>query len=199
MGLNVKHSHTMHAFTRSSLFLALIGAALFATGCTKPSRPDPKSTVIGQPGVPLAGVGADGFSNGFPDGTTEAGSTLQAQGAYSEDDKIYGVLEPVYFAFDQSAITAPERAKLDAAKTYLDANPAQRLLIEGRADWRGTGDYNLGLGDRRAAAAKQYLVTLGVSDKRIEILSKGDLEAAENAADAIMAKDRRADLVVLKK
>lgn len=201
LGLNVEFSSTMHALTRKSLFLALSALALVATGCRKkPTRPDPSSTVISQPGDPLGGAAAGGFGNGFDNGlVADANTTLLPQGAYEDGDKIYGLLQPVYFAYDQSAIAAPERAKLDAAKTYLDANPAQRLLIEGRCDWRGTGDYNLGLGDRRAAAAKQYLVTLGVPDARIEVLSKGDLEAVENASDDVMAKDRRADLVVLKK
>lgn len=203
MGLNVNYSHTMHAFSRKFLFLALSIATLFAAGCRKkPLRPDPSATVIGQPGtlgaLDASGFGT-GFDNGLNNGLTEAGSTLLPQGAYEDGDKIYGLLQPVYFAFDQSAISAPERAKLDAAKAYLDLNPTQRLLIEGRADWRGTTDYNLGLGDRRAASAKQYLVTLGVPDTRIEVLSKGDLEAVENAAEDVMAKDRRADLVVLKK
>lgn len=199
MGLNVNHSSTMHAFTRKALFVLIAAATIFATGCRKkPARPDPSATVIGQPGVLNPGD-ASGFGAGFNNGVTEAGSGLLPQGAYEEGDKIYGLLEPVYFAFDQSAIAAPERAKLDAAKAYLDANPAQRLLIEGRCDWRGTGDYNLGLGDRRASAARQYLVTLGVPETRIEVLSKGDLEAVENASDDVMAKDRRADLVVLKK
>ncbi len=199
----------MHAFTRNTLFLLISAATIFATGCNKkPKRPNPGDTVIGPVGT-LNPNGVDGFGGGFADGglggmgtnngLTEPGSDLLPQGAYEDGDKIYGLLQPVYFAFDQYAISGPERAKLDAAKAYLDANPAQRLLIEGRADWRGTGDYNLGLGDRRASAAKQYLVTLGVADAKIEILSKGDLEAVENGADDIMAKDRRSDLVVLKK
>ncbi|MCU0791904.1 MAG: OmpA family protein [Opitutaceae bacterium] len=174
----------MHAFIRKSLFVLIAASAVFATGCRKkPARPDPSATVIGQPGMLNPGD-ASGFGAGMNNGLTEAGSGLLPQGAYEEGDKI---------------ITAPERAKLDAAKAYLDANPAQRLLIEGRCDWRGTGDYNLGLGDRRASAARQYLVTIGVPETRIEVLSKGDLEAVENASEDVMAKDRRADLVVLKK
>ncbi|TAG25734.1 MAG: flagellar motor protein MotB [Verrucomicrobia bacterium] len=190
----------MHALSRKALFLVISAATIFATGCRKrPNRPDPSSTVMSQPaGLNPNDVG--GFTNGFPDGAAP-GTDLSDRGSSDINDpknQIRGILEPVYFAYDQSAIAAPERAKLDAAKTYLDANPTQRLLIEGRADWRGTGDYNLGLGDRRANAAKQYLVTLGVPDTKVEILSKGDLEAVENASDDVMAKDRRGDLVVLK-
>lgn len=55
----------------------------------------------------------------------------------------------VYFEFDQSSIKPSEREKLKTAKEYLEKNAGQRLLLEGHADWRGTAEYNLGLGDRR--------------------------------------------------
>lgn len=190
-----------HAFSRKAIYVLLAAALLVSVGCRKKPRRDPFQTVISQTGQ-LNPNDAGGFGAGFNDGgMTEFGSTLENRGpGYSEtDDMIRGLLQPVYFAFDQSAIAGPERAKLDAAKAYLDSNPQYRLLIEGRADWRGTTEYNLGLGDRRANAAKQYLVTIGVPDTRVETLSKGDLEATENAAEDVMAQDRRADLVILKR
>lgn len=186
----------MHVFSRKVLFVLLAGATLFATGCRKkPKRPDPSSTVIGQQGV-LNPNEAGGFGDGS---VTDPNSALSGRGdPLDPANQERGVLESVYFAFDQSAIGGTERPKLDAAKAYLDANPGKRLLIEGRADWRGTAEYNLGLGDRRAQAAKQYLVTIGVPETSIEVLSKGDLEAVENAAEDVMSKDRRAELVPLK-
>ena len=187
----------MHAFSRKALFVLLSAAALFATGCRKkPKRPDPSATVIGQQGV-LNPNEAGGF--GDTSSVTDPNTLLGQRGdPLNPENQERGVLESVYFAYDQSAIAQAERAKLDAAKAYLDANPGKRLLIEGRCDWRGTAEYNLGLGDRRAQSAKQYLVTLGVPETSIEVLSKGDLEAAENASDDLMAKDRRAELVPLK-
>jgi peptidoglycan-associated lipoprotein len=188
-----------HAFSRKALFVLLSAALLISVGCRKKPRRDPSQTVIGQPGV-LNPNDLGGMGSNFNDGTTELGSGLTGRdGVIETEDMIRGLLQPVYFAFDQSAIAGPERTKLDAAKAYLDSNPQYRLLIEGRADWRGTTDYNLGLGDRRANAAKQYLVTIGVPDSKVEVLSKGDLEATENAADDVMSQDRRADLVILKK
>ena len=188
----------MNAISRKLLFV-VVSAVVLLTGCSKkPKRPDPSATVIGQEGQ-LSPTDAS-FGLGGNSALSDPNSTFAGQNnIIDEGDKIRGLLEPVYFAYDQSALQAGERAKLDAAKAYLEAHPEQRLLIEGRADWRGTGDYNLGLGDRRAAAAKQYLITLGVADAKIEVLSKGDLEASENASEDIMSKDRRADLVVLKK
>lgn len=189
----------IHAFSRKALFILVSSALLLSVGCQKKPRRDPSQTVISQQGQ-LNPNELGGFGSGFNDGVTEFGSGLQNRdGVIETEDMIRGLLQPVYFAYDSSAIAGPEREKLSAAKAYIDANPQYRLLIEGRADWRGTTDYNLGLGDRRAAAAKQYLASLGLPDTKVETISKGDLEAVENASEDVMAQDRRADLVILKK
>jgi peptidoglycan-associated lipoprotein len=197
MAINVNHSSTMHVFSRKVLFVLLSATALFAVGCSKkPKRPDPSATVVGPQGtLNPSELGTYG------DGSVSDPNSLLGQRGDVLDpaNQERGVLESVYFAYDQSAIGPNERPKLAAAKAYLDSNPGKRLLIEGRCDWRGTAEYNLGLGDRRAQAAKQYLVTLGVPETSIEVLSKGDLEAAENASEDLMSKDRRAELVPLKR
>lgn len=134
-------------------------------------------------------------------GLTDAsasGLEQRPDGYYEDDQMIKGLLEPVFFAFDQSAIQPAERPKLQAAQEYLSRNPQHRLLLEGHADWRGTAEYNLGLGERRAGAARQYLTSLGVEASRIETSSKGDLEATENANDTQMAQDRRVEIIILK-
>jgi len=183
----------MNHVSRKFLLL-LVTAAVLLTGCTKkPQRPDPSSTLLG----PQTG------GNLMPQdiGTmTEFGSGLQLRGDGVIDDgfTIRGLLQPVYFDFDKSDIKASERSKLDAAAQYLRENPQHRILLEGHCDWRGTAEYNLGLGDRRANAAKQYLITLGVATAKIQTLSKGSLEAVKNADDAQAGKDRRAEVVVLK-
>ena len=91
-----------------------------------------------------------------------------------------------------------ERPKLAAAKDYLEKNSQYRLLLEGHCDWRGTAEYNLGLGDRRANGAKKYLLSLGVAADKVETLSKGSEEAQKTGGDEAWKKDRRVDLVVLK-
>jgi hypothetical protein len=94
--------------------------------------------------------------------TADQNSALQQTatptGVIEDADTIRGLLQPVYFDFDRSNVKADERAKLQAAKDYLDKNPQYRLLLEGHCDWRGTAEYNLGLGDRRASEAKKYLL-----------------------------------------
>ena len=129
------------------------------------------------------------FGNPGPLGT----ATLQAgQSGYRT------LLQAVYFDFDKSNIKAGERPKLEAAAQYLKDNPTHRVLLEGHCDWRGTAEYNLGLGDRRASAAKQFLSGLGVAADKTETLSKGSLDATKNADDATAAKDRRVELVVIR-
>src|SRR5205085_1825859 len=87
-----------------------------------------------------------------------------------------------------------------AVAKYL-ADPAhadERLLLEGHCDWRGTAEYNLALGDRRAAAVKKYLVTLKVPAAKLETTSKGSIGAKEKGTDAEMAGDRHVEFVIVK-
>lgn len=176
------------------LFLVVAGTALFLAGCSKkPTRPAPSETVLGQQG---SGPGAGGVSKAefdTPPGLVQRTDGFDAAG--QNRSALQG--QTVYFDFDKSDIKASEREKLKAAKEYLDKNPTHRLLLEGHCDWRGTSEYNLSLGDRRANGAKKYLLSLGVPAAKLETLSKGSLEAAKNADDATMAKDRRVDLVVV--
>lgn len=183
----------MNLSTKKLCFVLLAAAVAF-TGCSKkPKRPDPSVTMMGQePG--LAGNPIDTGMGGAFDPNTG----LEPRSTDDFSKGVRGLLAPVYFDFDQSGIKASERAKLDAAKAYLDANPTARILLEGHCDWKGTAEYNLGLGDRRSNAAKQYLTTSGVAADKLEVLSKGDLDAVENADEATQANDRRVELVVLK-
>jgi peptidoglycan-associated lipoprotein len=174
------------------LFFVIVSAAVLLTGCAKkPKRPDPSSTLLG----PSTG------GNIMPmdiSTTADAGSLLtQRDGVIDDGHTIRGLLQPVYFDFDRFDIKQAERTKLEAAAQYLRDNPQHRLLLEGHCDWRGTAEYNLGLGDRRASSVKRYLQSIGVAPDRLETLSKGSLEALRNADDATMARDRRVNLIVV--
>ncbi len=186
-------------FASQKLSFVVASVALVLTGCTKkPSRPNPSETMLGQtPGgqnIGNTGGGPIGVNLGAPEGLS-----VRDGGGFDPSGMNRTALQAqtVYFDFDKSDIKPAEREKLKAAKDYLDKNPTHRVLLEGHCDWRGTAEYNLALGDRRAAAAKKYLQTLGVKTERIEALSKGSLESAKNADDSTMAKDRRVDIVVL--
>jgi peptidoglycan-associated lipoprotein len=177
------------------LILVAASAALLLAGCSKkPARPDPQATVLGPQGGGASAAPSDaGFGNPDAPGLVDRGAGFDPLG----QNRTALEAQTVYFDYDKSDIRAGERPKLQAAKEYLDKNPSYKLLLEGHCDWRGTAEYNLGLGDRRANGAKKYLVSLGVPADRIETLSKGSLEAAKNADEATMAKDRRVNLVVV--
>jgi len=186
----------MNQFSKK-LCIVLVSTLVALAGCSKkPKRPAPSDTVLGT------GAGAAGTNLAPSDaniGDASASGLQGRDGVIEDENTIRGLLQPVYFDFNKSAIKEPERAKLQAAKDYLDKNPQYRLLLEGHTDWRGTAEYNLGLGDRRAAASKSYLQKLGVAAAKLETVSKGDLEAKQKGSEDEMAKDRRVDLVILKK
>jgi len=187
----------MNHFSKK-LCIVLVSALVALAGCSKkPKRPAPSDTVLGT------GAGAAGTNLGASDvgniGDASATGLQQREGVIEDENTIRGLLQPVYFDFNKSAIKEGERSKLQAAKDYLDKNPQYRLLLEGHTDWRGTAEYNLGLGDRRANASKSYLQKLGVAATKLETVSKGDLEAKQKGSEDEMAKDRRVDLVILKK
>lgn len=185
----------MNMFSKR-LALVLIGAAVLLAGCPKkPNRPDPSSTLIGPgPGGLVSPVGLGDLG--------DSGSMLEQRSGsadrFSEENLQRGLLPIVYFDFDKSAILASERTKLQEAAQWLSANPGKTVLLEGHCDWRGTAEYNLGLGDRRAQSVKSYLQSIGVDASRLETLSKGDLNAQENASESQMATDRRVELVVFR-
>ncbi len=89
-------------------------------------------------------------------------------------------------------------ATLQSQATWLRANPAVRVIVEGHADERGTRDYNLALGERRANSAKNYLATLGIDPSRIQVISYGkERPAALGSTEEAYAQNRRAVTVVI--
>jgi peptidoglycan-associated lipoprotein len=91
----------------------------------------------------------------------------------SLEDFRVSVGERVFFDLDQSTLTSAARGTLDRQAAWLRTYPSVRVLIEGNADERGTREYNIALGARRAAAVKDYLVSLGVAGNRIDSVSYG--------------------------
>lgn len=104
---------------------------------------------------------------------------------------------PIYFDFDTATLSDEARDTLQALATWMDKNPGATVTIAGHADERGTPEYNIGLGEERAKAAKQYLVKLGVPATRIQTLSYGEERPAVSGADeSSWAKNRRDELEV---
>jgi len=181
-------------FNSRNLFLALLSIAVVLAGCTKKPRPTPADTA--------APMGSSALTpENVPTEALAPGTNLEPRppGVIEDDNTIRGLLQAVYFDFDRSGIKPAERAKVTAAADYLKKNTQYRMLLEGHCDWRGTAEYNLGLGDRRAQAVRQFLQDLGIPKDRLETLSKGSLGATEHGSEDVMAKERRVDFVVLKK
>jgi peptidoglycan-associated lipoprotein len=183
----------MNNFSKRLAFV-LIGAAILLTGCPKkPQRPDPSATLLGP------GTGGQINPLGLGDmGDTSLEQRTGSADRFAEENLQRGLLPTVYFDFDKSAIRQSERAKLQEAAAWLSSNPGRTILLEGHCDWRGTAEYNLGLGDRRSQAVREYLQSIGVDMSRLETLSKGDLDAQENATADQMSQERRVEIVVFK-
>ncbi|HXT15487.1 MAG TPA: peptidoglycan-associated lipoprotein Pal [Gemmatimonadaceae bacterium] len=103
----------------------------------------------------------------------------------------------VHFDYDQSDLRPEDRAILDAKVPILQANPGVMIRIAGHTDERGSDEYNLALGQRRAAAAKRYLIDHGVADSRIETISYGEERPiAQGSDESAWAQNRRAEFEI---
>jgi len=158
------------------------------------------------------GVAASGCRSrrGSGSGTDLAGTNIVTDpgGAFGADigmgdERLEGELanvkfEPVYFDYDSSQVKTSERAKIEAVADYLRANAAKKLIIEGHCDERGSAEYNLALGERRALAVRSYLVGLGIDAARMQTSSFGEERpAAQGTGEAVWRLNRRAEFVVL--
>ena len=108
-----------------------------------------------------------------------------------------GVPDRVFFATNKSSLTTASRATLRKQATFLRKNKKLNVTIEGHADERGTREYNLALGERRANAAKDYLMTYGISGKRLSVISYGK-EKPVNAASTPLAWSQNRRSVTVK-
>ena len=165
-------------------------------------NPSPSSGAAGTLNAPQFGI-----TSAFPPANTATTTPVDSLSARPATDgtlngnelRNISTLPPVLFDFDRSAIKASEFGKIQAVKDYLAKNPAQRVLFEGHCDWRGTAEYNMALGDRRASAARRYAISIGIPANKIETRSVGSSNATERGTEAEMANDRRAEIVILVK
>ena len=103
-----------------------------------------------------------------------------------------GVPDRVFFATNKSSLTTASRATLRKQATYLRKNKKLNVTIEGHADERGTREYNLALGERRANSVKDYLMTYGISGNRISVISYGKERPVDSGSNPLAwSKNRR--------
>ncbi len=106
---------------------------------------------------------------------------------------------PVYFGFNMDRIESVELAKIEAVAQHLAANDGRVVIVEGNCDERGSNEYNLELGDKRAISIRDYLVTLGIADARIQTKSFGEEKpAVSGTGEAVWAKNRRGEFAIFR-
>ena len=109
-------------------------------------------------------------------------------------------LKPIYFDFDKYDIRPGDAKVLDANAQWLKSNADQLVLIEGHCDERGTNEYNLALGERRANAARDYLISLGIAGDRLATLSKGEeAPVCTEQTEDCYKRNRRATFILTAK
>ncbi len=116
---------------------------------------------------------------------------------YGFDQWQQGPLGDVFYEFDSSDLSVEAQQQLKDNASWLESNPQKGTTIEGHCDSRGTSEYNIALGERRSASAKEYLVRLGIASSRLETVSYGEERPfASGENDEAWAKNRRAHFVV---
>ncbi len=180
-------------------FMILCCGALAAGGCAKkelvkseeaPAAGAPAATAPSVPAAPSAPVKEEKVQER---GVKETTAPSEATPAQQEE------LATIYFDFDSYILTAPSRATLTKNAEAMQKNSAMKIRIEGNCDERGSDEYNLALGEKRAKAALNYLTTLGISADRLSIISYGKEKPVDPGHDeAAWAKNRRDDFVIMK-
>ncbi len=166
--------------------LAVSTLALAACSTAKEEQPYADSVVEGQGQLQGTGEGmlADGANGAGVQGNSIPGS---------QEDLTVNVGDRVYFGYDRYDLTPEALQQLQLQSQWLAQYPNVNITIEGHADERGTREYNLALGDRRANAVRDYLTSLGVSGSRVKTISYGKERPEVAGSDAqSWAQNRRA-------
>ncbi|MCM2130676.1 peptidoglycan-associated lipoprotein Pal [Larsenimonas rhizosphaerae] len=137
-----------------------------------------------------------GTQDGAGSGMSSGSSTISGDSSQSMDGQNMNVQMPsvmtVYFNFDQDTIQSQYEQVLNGHAAYLKANQNASVVLQGYADERGTREYNLALGERRANAVKQYLVMQGVPASQMEVVSYGEERpAVQGHSESAYEKNRR--------
>lgn len=159
----------------------MILSLIFISGCAKDKATDEAM----KPSTDSAAMGKEE--------SLESKSIGISEGRTSE-----GML-PVYFDFDSSDIRDDQVERVEANAAFLKSEAGNNIRIEGNTDPRGTSEYNMALGERRALGAKKYLVNLGIDESRLSTISFGEERLLMHGHDELSwAQNRRDDFVIVK-
>lgn len=179
------------------LILTLVGLFLItAAGCAKKTAapmPDmnegANAPVTEMPSHDITGIEEPSISGSSVTDDTMGGASSQLNAPQE--------LQRINFDFDQYTLTPEARDILAENAAYMKAHPDQQIVIEGHCDERGSDEYNLALGEKRAAAARDYLVSLGIPASRMTIISYGEeLPLDPTNSEEAWAKNRRDEFKV---
>jgi peptidoglycan-associated lipoprotein len=172
---------------------------LAAGGCAPSTAKKPDA-------APSAASGPSASKDKAAQGEGEGGKARESQTAPGSLEALQqgkspatgGPLKDVYFEFDRYDLRADARDTLKANADWLKSNPSARIEIEGHSDERGTNEYNLALGAKRAQAAKDYILTLGISGERVSTISYGEeIPVCKEKTEDCWRQNRRARFVVI--
>lgn len=180
---------TTKLLTRLLLPLAL--TALILPGCAKKPAPKPlpdySATTSETPMTSMPSQEVSGFRQQAVGDGANAGDTVLAAVSVSG-------LERIMFDYDAFTLSAQAQEILTRNAAYIKANKGMKVVIEGHCDERGSDEYNLSLGERRALAAKTFLVSLGIAESQLTIISYGEeLPLDKSRGEAGWSKNRRAE------
>jgi peptidoglycan-associated lipoprotein len=191
----------MHNRKRSGFTIVTLVAALLVGACAK--RQTPVAAPMPQP--PPAVSDRPAVTSAAPTRVDEA-LPVPAQPALSDDSAAIRTLDelnrnsplqPVFFTVDSADLDDAGRQTTSANAELLKKNPRWVVTIEGHCDERGTAEYNLALGERRATAVKTFLISLGVSPDRVRTISYGkEFPFDPGKTEEAMAKNRRGHFVI---
>ena len=172
--------------------LAMATASILTTGCRqKPPVTPPEA----QPEPPVVAQVEPAPQPPAPAPYDPFAADLDSLNEYLQRE---GLLGTVFFEYDSAELSAEARERLTANARFLRERPELIVTIEGHADDRGTNEYNLALGDRRAGAANRMLTTLGVAPERLRSISYGEERPlCGDGAESCWSKNRRAQFVVV--
>ena len=182
---------------RFLLLVLVLAALVLASGCAKKTTP---TTAAEAPAALEAEYTAPAPPQPARPVTQEAepdiwSADLDTLNAYLREK---GLLQPVYFDYDRYELRADTRERLAVNARLLRERPELEVVIEGHADERGTHEYNLALGDRRAESARGYLKTLGIQPDQTATVSYGkERPVCTDSAESCWWQNRRAQFVVV--
>ena len=169
-------------------FLSMIAALTLVAACE--TAPQDSGDSSG------GGASTQTSASGSGSSATSGGTATSVQPG-SQEDLVLNVGDRVFYGYDKYNLTAEARATAKNQAAWLKANPTVTVTVEGHADERGTREYNLALGERRATALKNYLVTLGVSSSRVATISYGkERPVALGHNDEAWSQNRRGVMTV---